>query len=413
MLYGARQVGKTYLLREFGEREFDDMVYINCYRNPQMTALFSGDADPARLLAGMQVCARKAIVPGRTFVFLDEVQEVPPVVSALKYFSENMPELHLAVAGSLLGVMSMQGESFPVGKVHILHLGPMNFEEFLEARGEGDLLAMLRQRDWPMLSVFHDRLQSELRLYYYIGGMPEAVAHYVAHGDSGAVRRIQDDILAAYEIDIAKHTAGETQRVRMVWQSIPAQLGRENKKFIYGAVRQGARAKDFELAIQWLVDAGLVHKVERVREVRMPLRFYADRSAFKLYLLDVGLLGALCGVSAQQALIGDGVFTEYRGALTENFVLQQLRSLPSVPIYYYSKDNSTQEVDFILQVSDRLLPVEVKAGSNARSRSFSTFLQQDYRDSGMRGVRLSMLPYRDQGWMENVPLYATASFLQP
>lgn len=419
IMYGARQVGKTYIIKEFGSNEFDDMVYINCYKNEAMSVLFSGDADVNRLILGISAYSRKKIVPGRTLVFLDEVQEIPPIVSSLKYFCEDMPELHVVVAGSLLGVVNLHGESFPVGKVNIMRLYPMSFEEFLIAQGDEQLAELIRKNEWDILNAFHTKLIGFLRAYYYVGGMPEAVVRYTTERDLIAVRRVQEEILAAYEADISKHTGNtsgrslsETQRIRMVWQSIPSQLSRENKKFIYGAVRKGARAKDFEVAIQWLVDAGLAYRVERTRETRLPLKFYADRDAFKLYLLDVGLLGAMADTSPSQVLIGDSVFSEYKGAFTENFVLEQLKTLHPLPIYYYSKDNSRQELDFVLQVSDRVMPIEVKAEANVKSKSMHSFIMNDFKELKLKGVRFSMKGCQDQGWMVNVPLYATRGFVK-
>lgn len=412
MMYGARQVGKTYILKEFGEHEFDNMVYINCYKNDVMVRLFEGDADVDRLLLGMAAFARQTIVPGKTLLFLDEIQEIPPVLSSLKYFCEDKPELHVVVAGSLLGVMNMKGESFPVGKVDIMHLRPMTYEEFLLAVGEEPLLQLLRSGDNALIDSLSTRYIELLRQYYFVGGMPEAVKTFAQYHDVMAVRRIQKNIILAYESDISKHTAEQTQRVRMVWQSVPAQLARENKKFIYGAVRKGARAKDFEVAIQWLIDAGLVYKVERTRDVRVPLKFYADMDAFKLYLLDVGLLGALTQTPPDQILIGDNVFSEYKGAFTENFVLQQLQAIPSLPIYYYSKDNSTQEVDFIVQAGSRVLPIEVKAENNVKAKSLATFINNDFASYHLKGVRFSMLGHHDQGWMENVPLWAAREWVR-
>ena len=412
MMYGVRQVGKTYILREFGEHEFDNMVYINCYKNEVVKRLFEGDADVDRLLLGLSAFARQTIVPGKTLLFLDEIQEIPPVVSSLKYFCEDKAELHIVVAGSLLGVMNIKGESFPVGKVDIMHLRPMTYEEFLLAVGEDPLLQLLRSGDNALMDSLSMTYTELLRQYYFVGGMPEAVKSFAQHHDIMAVRRIQQNIIAAYEADISKHTAEQTQRVRMVWQSVPAQLARENKKFIYGAVRKGARAKDFEVAIQWLIDAGLVYKVERARDVRVPLKFYADMDAFKLYLLDVGLLGALTQTPPDQILIGDNVFSEYKGAFTENFVLQQLQTIPSLPIYYYSKDNSTQEVDFIVQAGSRVLPIEVKAEENVKAKSLATFINHDFASYHLKGVRFSMLGHYDQGWMENVPLWAAREWVR-
>lgn len=387
------------------------MVYVNCYRNESISKLFEGDVNIDRILIGLSAYAKKTIVPGKTLVFLDEIQEIPPVLSSLKYFCEDKRELHVIVAGSLLGVMDMRGESFPVGKVDIMHMYPMTYEEFLLANGEEQLLKLLESADYALTDSLSSRFTEYLRQYYFVGGMPEAVLHFTTNHDPNAVRRIQKDILAAYEADISKHTAEQTQRVRMVWLSVPAQLARENKKFIYGAMRKGARAKDFEIAIQWLVDAGLVHKAERARDAKVPLKFYADMDAFKLYLLDVGLLGALAETPPEEILIGENVFSEYKGAFTENFVYQQLKTLPSLPIYYYSKDNSTQEVDFLIQAGSRILPVEVKAETNVKSKSLSAFINHDFASYHLKGVRFSMLGYQDQGWMENVPLYAAREFV--
>ena len=315
MMYGARQVGKTYIIKEFGEQEYDSLVYVNCYKNELAQTLFSGNADIDRILVGLSSMAKKTIVPGKTLIFLDEIQEIPPVISTLKYFCENRPDIHIIVAGSLLGVMNMQGESFPVGKVNIIHLYPMSFEEFLDAMGEGPLVDFLLSHDHEMTDVFASKYIDLLRQYYFTGGMPEAVRTYSETKDLLAVRTIQKNILAAYEADIAKHTAAETQRVRMVWQSVPEQLARENKKFIFGAVRKGARSKDFEIAIQWLLDCGLIHKVNRVNEPHMPLKAYQSMTAYKLFMLDVGLLGALSELPATSILEGNDIFIEFKGAL--------------------------------------------------------------------------------------------------
>ena len=403
MMYGARQVGKTYILKEFGEQEYDSLVYVNCYKNDLVRTLFSGNADIDRILVGLSSISHKTIIPGKTLVFLDEIQEVPPIISTLKYFYENRPDIHVIVAGSLLGVMNMQGESFPVGKVDIMHLYPMSFEEFLDAMGEGQLVDLLHSNDHQLTDVFASKFIDLLRQYYFTGGMPEAVKTYCDTKDLIAVRTIQKNILAAYEADIAKHTASETQRVRMVWQSVPEQLARENKKFIYGAVRKGARAKDFEIAIQWLVDAGLVYKVNRVRDLKVPLRFYSDSNAFKLYLLDIGLLGAMTDAPAKSILIGDSIFIEYKGAFTENYVLQQLKSLPHTFIYYYSNENSTMEIDFVIQHDNEIIPVEVKAEENLRAKSLRQFTKDN---PNLHGIRFSMSGHREQEWMTNVPLWA-------
>lgn len=412
MMYGARQVGKTYIIKEFGEQEYDSLVYVNCYKNELAQTLFSGNADIDRILVGLSSMAKKTIVPGKTLIFLDEIQEIPPVISTLKYFCENRPDIHIIVAGSLLGVMNMQGESFPVGKVNIIHLYPMSFEEFLDAMGEGPLVDFLLSHDHEMTDVFASKYIDLLRQYYFTGGMPEAVRTYSETKDLLAVRTIQKNILAAYEADIAKHTAAETQRVRMVWQLVPEQLARKNKKFIFGAVRKGARSKDFEIAIQWLVDAGLVYKVNRVRDLKVPLRFYSDSNAFKLYLLDVGLLGAMTDAPAASILIGDNIFSEYKGAFTENYVLQQIVTIPNRPTYYYSKDNSTQELDFIVQKDTTIYPIEVKAEENVKSKSLAACITHDFKDYNLHGIRFSMKGFKEQEWMTNIPLYAVRAFIK-
>ncbi len=411
IMYGARQVGKTYIIKEFGKHEFANMVYVNCYKNETIAQLFQEDVNIDRILIGLSAFTRQAITPGKTLVFLDEIQEIPPVLSSLKYFCENKPELHVIVAGSLLGVMNMKGESYPVGKVDIMHLYPMTYEEYLLANNEEQLVDILKLGDKVLINSLAPKYIDYLRQYYFVGGMPEAVLNFTLHHDPMKVRDIQQNILTAYEADISKHTTDQTQRVRMVWQSIPAQLARENKKFVYGAVRKGARAKDFEIAIQWLIDAGLVHKVERTREAKVPLKFYADMEAFKLYLLDVGLLGALTMTPPDQILIGDNVFSEYKGAFTENFVLQEMKTIPNLPVYYYSKDNSTQEIDFIAQAGSNVLPIEVKAEVNVKAKSLSAFINHDFASLHLKGIRFSMLGFHDQGWMENVPLFAAKEYI--
>lgn len=410
MLYGARQVGKTYILKQFGEKEFDNFVYVNCFRNETATRLFAEDKDVKRIVLGLSAMSGITITAGKTLVFLDEIQEIPAAVSALKYFCEDMPELHIVVAGSLLGVMSIEGESFPVGKVNIMHLYPMTYSEFLLAMGKQGLYDILASHDYATASTLSSSYKEMLRQYYFTGGMPEAVLAFSKNKNIKEVRDIQNEILASYMSDIAKHTGKEAQRIRMVWQSIPSQLAKENKKFIFGAVRKGARAADFEIAIQWLVDAGLVYKVERVRDAKVPLKFYEDPNAFKLYLVDIGLLGALAIVPPDQILIGDNVFKEYKGAFTENYVIQQLNTIPELPVYYYSKDNSTLEIDFMVQSDDKVLPVEVKAEENTKAKSLRTFVTSDFSQYHLTGVRLSMNDYEQQSWMVNVPLYCAEAF---
>ncbi len=412
MLYGARQVGKTYILKEFGRNEFRNMVYINCYKNTAVANLFSEDADVRRILLGLSALSGEKIEAGETFVFFDEVQDIPDVVSCLKYFCEDAPEIFIAAAGSLLGVMNMERHPFPTGKVNILHLFPMTYSEFLEALGEDQKLNLLKDRtlETTVNSLLPQFIEL-LRQYYFIGGMPEAVLKFIETRDPEAVRKIHNDILTAYEADIAKHAGKDTQKARMVFQSIPSQLARENKKFIFGAIKKGARAGDFENAIQWLVDAGMVYKVNRVKKVAIPLSFYIDNDAFKLFVLDVGLLGAMAQVPISQMLIGNNIFSEFKGAFTENYVLSQMKACQDVVIGYYSKENSTLEIDFIVQAGDEILPIEVKAEENVRSKSLRQFVTIDNAGSNMRGFRLSMKGYEHQDWMSNIPLFAAIPFL--
>lgn len=405
-------MGKTYILKEFGRNEFDNMIYINCYKNSSIIDLFSGDVDVDRLLLGLSALGGGEIKPEKTLVFLDEVQEVPNVVAALKYFCERAPRVCVAVAGSLLGVLNMAGISFPTGKVDILHLYPMDFNEFMIATGESRLLSILESPEQIKLTNSLSAKYIELlRRYYYVGGMPEAVDAFVRTGNLEKVRQVQNDILSAYEADIAKHAGADTLRARMVFQSIPSQLARENKKFVFGALRKGARAGEFEKAIQWLVDAGLVYKVNRLSRVALPLNFYEDTEAFKLFLLDVGLLGAMSQTPASLVLIGNNIFSEYKGAFTENYVMTQLVASRDVTVGYYTKENSTMEIDFVVQAGSHLMPVEVKAEENVRSKSLRQLVTVDNSGTGMHGYRFSMRGYEEQSWLTSVPLYAVKTYV--
>lgn len=403
ILQGARQVGKTYILKEFGAREYSEVVYINCDDNNDMQNMFV-DYDVDRIIRSLSAISGISIKPSTTLLILDEIQEVERGLASLKYFCEKAPEYHVAVAGSLLGITLHEGTSFPVGKVDMLYMYPMDFEEFLLAMGKEQLVELLRSNSWAALTPLRGMLTELLRQYYFVGGMPEAVKTYVERGDIWEVRSIHSKIIDAYRNDMSKHVPKQqVQRINMVWNSIPSQLARDNKKFIYGALRKGARANDFEIAIQWLVDSGLVHKVHRISKPVVPLKFYEDMASFKLFLLDCGLLGALSQTPPEQILIGDNVFEEYKGAFTENYVLQQLKSLPRTFVYYYSNDNSTLEIDFVVQHEAHVIPIEVKAEENLRAKSLRQFVTDN---SGLHGVRFSMSDYREQDWLTNVPLWA-------
>ena len=403
ILQGARQVGKTYILKEFGAREYSEVVYINCDDNNDMQNMFV-DYDVDRIIRSLSAISGVSIKPSTTLLILDEIQEVERGLASLKYFCEKAPEYHVAVAGSLLGITLHEGTSFPVGKVDMLYMYPMDFEEFLLAMGKEQLVELLRSNSWAALTPLRGMLTELLRQYYFVGGMPEAVKTYVERGDIWEVRSIHSKIIDAYRNDMSKHVPKQqVQRMNMVWNSIPSQLARDNKKFIYGALRKGARANDFEIAIQWLVDSGLVHKVHRISKPVVPLKFYEDMSSFKLFLLDCGLLGALSETPPEQILIGDNVFEEYKGAFTENYVLHQLKSLPRTFVYYYSNENSTLEIDFVVQHEAHVIPIEVKAEENLRAKSLRQFVTDT---PGLHGVRFSMSDYREQDWLTNVPLWA-------
>ena len=408
ILLGARQVGKTYILKEFGRTEYKNVVYLNCDDNEEVKKLFF-NYDTERIIRNLSAISGESIVPGQTLVILDEIQEVERGLHCLKYFSEKSPEYHIAVAGSLLGIALNNGTSFPVGKVDLLHMHPMDFEEFLMATGKESLLQPLAECDWESVNALHTSYEELLRQYYFVGGMPEAVARYVETNDIWEVRRIQEAILAAYHNDVSKHAVPQQiQRINQVWSSIPSQLARDNKKFIFGAVKKGARAADFEIAIQWLIDAGEIYKVPKITKPAIPLKFYEDPSAFKLFILDCGLLGALSQTPPQQILIDNNVFEEYKGAFSENYVLQQLMTLPQTYIYYYSNANSTAEIDFVVQCQDKVFPIEVKSEENLRAKSLRLFVNDNPQ---LHGIRFSMAPYKQQDWLTNIPLYAVRSGL--
>lgn len=409
MLLGARQVGKTWIMQHFGEKEYKNVAYINCDDEPRMKQLFELDYNIDRILITIQAITGVRITPADTLIIMDEIQEVPRGLHSLKYFCEKAPEYHVMVAGSLLGVTLGKGESFPVGKVDMLTMYPMDYEEYLDATGNEGWIELLHSKDWGLIDIMKPKMTELLRQYYFVGGMPGVVSKFIENTDLQQVRTLQRDILEAYRRDISKHTsAAESTRIREVLDSLPSQLARENKKFIYGAVRKGSRAKDFELAIQWLVDAGIVYKVNRIKEPKMPLKFYEAMDVFKLFLLDCGLLACMTDASADQMLIGDNVFTEFKGAFTEQYVLQQLLALGLKP-YYWSNTKTPSEIDFIIQDNQRVIPVEVKAEENVRARSLAQFIKDK---PGLKGLRISMKGYVDQEWMENIPLIAIGTYFE-
>lgn len=409
IIQGARQVGKTWIMKEFGKRYFDDVVYINFDNNERMKNVFDCDYDISRIISALKIEHGKNFVAENTLLIFDEIQEVPKALTSLKYFCENAPEYAIVAAGSLLGVAMHQGTSFPVGKVDFLHLYPLNFYEFLLAIGETGLADLLDKQDYELINSFSSKYTDLLRKYYYVGGMPEVVQCYVDTDDMQEVRNIQKELLIYYENDFSKHAPKETvPRIQMVWNSIPAQLAKENRKFIYGIVREGARAKDFELAIQWLEDCGLIHKCYRVAKLGMPLISYMEMSSFKLFMLDVGLLTAKGNLSPRILLEGNRIFEEFKGALTEQFVAQELCAA-EYELYYYSTENSTGEIDFVIQHNCHCIPLEVKAEENLRARSLRAFC---YKYKPDIAIRTSMSNYREQDWMNNVPLYALVNYVK-
>ena len=408
IMLGARQVGKTWLMREFASEAYEKSAYVNFEDDEMLKGMFASDFDIPRIINTIQ-WSTGVTIDEDTLIILDEIQEAPRGITALKYFAEKAPQYHVMAAGSLLGIAMHQNDSFPVGKVDFMHLYPLSFFEFLDAAGECKMVELLQVKDWPMITMFRSKFEERLRQYYFVGGMPAAVSAFIDNGNLAAVRTIQKGILEAYERDFSKHApAIDVPRIRMVWKSIPAQLAKENKKFIYGVLKEGARAREFELAIEWLRDAGLVYKVNRCKKAMLPLAAYEDFSAFKMFLSDVGLMGALSNVPAQSLLDGNALFSDFKGALTEQYVLQQLLGKSSLSVYYWSSENSRGELDFLLQDEEKIIPVEVKAEENLQSKSLKTFVE---RNPGLHGVRFSMSPYREQDWLTNYPLYSLLAVL--
>ena len=404
IIEGARQVGKTWLMKEFGRQAYGDTVYINFDSNARMAELFASDLDTKRLVLGLELYAGRKIDPENALLIFDEVQEVPRALAALKYFCEDAPQYHIVCAGSLLGIALHQGTSFPVGKVDFLKLYPLSFQEFLMAIGKQQFSELLDQQDFSMITSFRETYADALKQYYFVGGMPEAVESFAENQDFNEVRQIQKRILAAYEQDFSKHAPNEVvPRLRMLWNSIPAQLAKENKKFIYGLVREGARAKDYETALLWLSDCGLVHRVSRVNAPGIPLRAYEDMKAFKLFVLDVGLLGCMTGLHQRTLLDGNALFVEFKGALTEQYVCQQLKTLADLELCYYTNDRGSCEVDFVVDTGGRVMPLEVKAETNLRAKSLKTYRE---KFSPELAIRTSMADYRKEDGLVNLPLYA-------
>ena len=403
VLAGARQVGKTYILNKLGKQEYENVAYINCDDNDMARDLFLQDYDMQRIILAIGAITQQTIKPGKTLIILDEIQELKRGIASLKYFCEKAPQYHVAVAGSLLGITMHRGESFPVGKVDIINIYPMTFDEFLLAKGRAQLVDVLKSKDWATIKLLRSEYIKCLREYYFVGGMPEVVKTFIETNDAMKVREVQNDILFTYNKDMSKHvTSTEANRINMVWKSMPSQLVKENKKFIYGVARPGGRAKDFETAIQWLIDAGLVYKAEKVTTPKMPLKFYADISSFKLFLLDCGLLGAMSETPPNQLLVASNGMEESKGAFTENYVMCQLVATIDTSVFYYSND-AKLEINFLIQDGSEIVPIEAKAEENLRAKSLYTLVKERPE---LHGIRFSMSDYKEQDWLTNVPLYA-------
>lgn len=404
VIRGARQVGKTWLMKAFGASAYESVVYINFDNNRQMQTLFESDMDTERLVLGLELYTGNKIDPSKVLLIFDEIQEVPQALTALKYFNENAPEYDIICAGSLLGVALHQGASFPVGKVEFLDLYPLSFSEFLRAMGKENHVKLLEAGDFEMATTFKQDFIDLLKHYYYVGGMPEVVAQFAENRDFNEARAIQEQILLAYEQDFSKHAPTEVvPKIRMLWNSIPSQLARENKKFIYGLVKEGSRAKEFEMAMLWLIDCGFVHKVQHVTAPQLPLKAYEDLKAFKLYLLDVGLLSCMVRLNQTVLLEGNDLFKEFKGALTEQYVLQQLMTIKRLQTYYWTNQQGTAEVDFLVDTGERIIPIEVKAETNLKAKSLKTYYDKYAPEIT---IRTSMTDYKSEDWLLNLPLWA-------
>lgn len=407
IIRGARQVGKTWLMKEFGATAYETVVYINFDNDERMNKLFAGTPEVGRLVTGLELYAGHKIDPDRTLLIFDEVQEAPKALTSLKYFNEDAPQYQIICAGSMLGVALHQGTSFPVGKVEFLDLYPLSFSEFMMAMGKERYAALLQEGDFDMANTFKQDYVDLLKHYYYVGGMPEVVQAFADSRDFSEAREIQQRILAAYEQDFSKHAPYDVvPRIRMLWNSIPAQLTKENRKFIYGLIKTGARAKEYELAMLWLTDCGLVHKVHRVTAPGLPLKAYEDLKAFKLLLADVGLLSCMVGLRQDVLLQGNDLFKEFKGALTEQYVLQQFKTLKGVNTYYWTAERGTAEVDFIIDTGRDVIPIEVKAEMNLQSKSLKAYHD---KFKPQLSIRTSMADYKQEDWLLNLPLWAVES----
>ena len=410
IIRGARQVGKTWLMKEFGHKHYKNIAYVNFETALSLHHIFESGFELEKLIMALKIETGADIIPAETLIILDEIQECEAAITSLKYFQENANQYHIVAAGSLLGVSSNKNRSFPVGKVDFLDLHPLNFSEFLLAVNEPLLLNLLNKKDWGLITAFKSKYIDLLKQYYYVGGMPEVVQTFINQKDFKKVRQKQLNILTSYEQDFSKHAPNEiVPRIRLVWQSLPSQLAKENRKFTYGNLKKGARAREFELAIEWLTNAGIIHKVNRCKKPGFPLIAYAVLSDFKLFLLDVGLLAAMGKLDIYTLINEQSLFEEFKGALTEQYVLQQLKSIDQLPIYYWSAENATAEIDFLIQYQNFIIPIEVKAAENLKAKSLKTYHQKFNPEIS---IRTSLSDYRKEDWLVNLPLYACWTFVE-
>jgi predicted AAA+ superfamily ATPase len=410
IIRGARQVGKTWLMKEFGNSHYKNIAYVNFETALSLHHIFESGFEAEKLIMALKIETGADIIPSETLIILDEIQACEAAITSLKYFQENANQYHIIAAGSLLGVASNKNRSFPVGKVDFLDLHPLNFSEFLLALNESQLLDLLQKKNWSLITGFKSKYIDLLKQYYYVGGMPEVVLTFINHKDFKKVREKQLNILTSYDQDFSKHAPNEiVPRIRLVWQSLPSQLAKENRKFTYANLKKGARAREFELAIEWLTNAGIIHKVNRCNKPGFPLIAYAVLSDFKLFLLDVGLLAAMGNLDIHTFINEHSLFEEFKGALTEQYVLQQLKSIDQLPIYYWSAENATAEIDFLIQYKNRIIPIEVKAAENLKAKSLKTYHQKFNPEISIRN---SLSDYRKEDWLVNLPLYACWTFVE-
>lgn len=410
VIQGARQVGKTWLMQEFGEKYYEQVAYINFDVDVKSREIFDVDYDTERLIMDIGLATKTKINAENTLIIFDEIQECPRALTSLKYFRENAPQYDIIVAGSLLGVACHEGTGFPVGKVSFMNLFPLSFEEFLLAMGEERFVELLNKKDFKTIKLFNNKYEKLLKQYCYVGGMPEIVQDFVENKDFESVRNLQKEILSAYEEDFTKHIPTNTvAKIRLLWKSIPAQLSKENKKFIYGAAKEGARARDFEAALSWLINSGLVYRVNKITKPDLPITAYEDFNSFKLFVLDVGLLGAMTDLQADTIIDGNRIFEEFKGAIAEQYVLQQFKTIKDLPVFYWSNETSRAEIDFVIQIKSDVVPVEVKAERNLQAKSLKVYMEKFKPNYA---IRTSMADYKKTDNLIDLPLYTLENITQ-